>query len=110
MKLIPPSSARWMIRIDSSWSVSPQAPNIIAPRHSGLTWTPVRPNVRCSMSGKLLRQDHRDLDLAVGDVPVGPQQAGGVLARHELEAVALVEADRPVRGRPGPDEDPPGPR
>ena len=31
-------------RCDSSWSGLPQAPNIIAPRHSGLTFTPVRPN------------------------------------------------------------------
>ena len=37
MKLMPASSAWWMIRIESSWSVLPQAPNIIAPRHSGLT-------------------------------------------------------------------------
>ena len=29
-----------MIRIESSWSVLPHAPNIIAPRHSGLTLTP----------------------------------------------------------------------
>src|SRR3954449_777001 len=37
MKLIPASSAPWMMRIESSWSVLPQAPNIIAPRHRGLT-------------------------------------------------------------------------
>src|SRR3954447_15710611 len=48
MKLIPASSARWMMRIDSSWSVLPQAPNIIAPRHSGLTLTPVLPRWRVS--------------------------------------------------------------
>ena len=46
MKLIPASSAAWMIRIDSSWSGLPQAPNIIAPRQSGLTLTPVRPSGR----------------------------------------------------------------
>ena len=39
-----------MIRIDSSWSFVPQTPNIIAPRHSLLTGTPVRPRIRCSMS------------------------------------------------------------
>src|SRR4051794_12017170 len=33
-----------MIRIDSSWSGLPQAPNIMAPRHSWLTETPVRPS------------------------------------------------------------------
>ncbi len=48
-KLIPASSARCMIRIDSSWSVLPQAPNIIAPRQSGLTSTPVRPSRRYSI-------------------------------------------------------------
>jgi len=33
-----------MMRIASSWSVSPHAPNIIAPRQSGDTCTPVRPS------------------------------------------------------------------
>ena len=57
MKLMPASSARWMIAIDSSWSVLPQAPNIIVPRQSGLTWTPVRPSERYStlMSAALPR-------------------------------------------------------
>src|ERR1039457_7346817 len=49
MKLIPASSARWMIRMLSSWSLLPQSPNIIAPRHSLLTETPVRPSGRCSI-------------------------------------------------------------
>src|SRR6185295_10240287 len=40
-----------MTRIESSWSVLPQAPNIIVPRQSGETWTPVRPSGRYSMSG-----------------------------------------------------------
>src|SRR3954465_294101 len=53
MKLIPASSARWMMRIESSWSVLPQAPNIIAPRQSGLTFTPVRPSGRSSMAATL---------------------------------------------------------
>ena len=43
MKLTPASSARWMMRTESSWSVLPQAPNIIVPRQSFETWTPVRP-------------------------------------------------------------------
>src|ERR1700691_4397018 len=50
MKLMPASSARWMMRIESSWSVLPHAPNIIAPRHSGLTLTPVLPSLRCSIA------------------------------------------------------------
>src|SRR3954451_6264644 len=49
MKLIPASSARWMMRIESSWSALPHAPNIIVPRHSGETRTPVRPNGRYSI-------------------------------------------------------------
>src|SRR4051794_33204332 len=53
MKLSPASSARWMMRIESSWSVLPQAPNIIAPRQSGLTCTPVRPSGRSSMAATL---------------------------------------------------------
>jgi hypothetical protein len=28
----------------------PQAPNIIAPRHNGLTLTPVLPSLRCSIA------------------------------------------------------------
>jgi hypothetical protein len=32
MKLMPPSSAAWMILVLSSWSRLPHAPNIIAPR------------------------------------------------------------------------------
>src|SRR3954452_11372464 len=39
-----------MMRIESSWSVLPQAPNIIVPRQSLETWTPVRPRGRRSMS------------------------------------------------------------
>src|SRR5271166_6607694 len=50
MKLMPASSARWMIRTESSWSLFPHAPNIIAPRQSGLTVTPVLPSLRCSIA------------------------------------------------------------
>src|SRR5215216_2018897 len=54
MKLIPASRARWMIRIDSFSSLLPQSPNIMAPRHSGLTYMPVRPRVRWSIAQTLL--------------------------------------------------------
>src|ERR1700754_918434 len=47
---MPASRARWMMRVESSWSVLPQAPNIIVPRQSCETWTPVRPSGRYSMS------------------------------------------------------------
>src|SRR3954453_6884267 len=38
-----------MMAIDLSWSGSPKLPNIIAPRHRGLTWIPVRPRLRYFM-------------------------------------------------------------
>src|SRR3954470_4300227 len=47
-KFTPASSAAWMTRMESSWSGLPQAPNIIVPRQSFETWTPVRPSGRYS--------------------------------------------------------------
>src|SRR5918999_2976817 len=87
MKLIPASSAAWMIRIDSSWSRLPQAPNIIAPRHSGLTLTPVRPRVRNSTPGTLTptcEPEHR-LGVVRGDA-VGPGEAAANAAMLDHEA------------------------
>src|SRR3954454_15398587 len=52
-------------------------------------------------STRALREHHGGIDLTVRDVPVGPQQLGGALGPHVLEAVPLVEADRPCGGRPG---------
>src|ERR1039458_2687425 len=49
MKLMPASRARWMMWSLSSWSLVPHSPNIMAPRHRGETWTPVRPSGRSSM-------------------------------------------------------------
>ena len=66
-----------MMRIDSSWSRSPQAPNIIAPRQSGLTFTPVRPSVRCSM-----RVETSDGRLS----PLAPAMA----ARADIRNVAII--------------------
>src|SRR3954454_515877 len=43
-----------MIRIDSSWSRLPHSPNIIAPRQSGLTLTPVAPRLRSCMAPQLV--------------------------------------------------------
>src|SRR6202023_117518 len=50
MKLMPASRAAWMVLIHVAWSGSPQAPNIIAPRHRGLTCIPVRPRLRYSIA------------------------------------------------------------
>ncbi len=57
-----------MIRTDSSWSGLPHSPNIIAPRQSGLTLTPVRPSVRILMS------------LAYSTEVPGGQPPGGVMS------------------------------
>lgn len=44
-RLIPASSAVWIIRIDSAWSVFPMAPSIMVPSASSLTEMPVPPSV-----------------------------------------------------------------
>src|SRR3954452_8592647 len=84
---MPASSAAWMIRIDSSWSVLPQSPNIIAPRHSGLTLTPVLPRLRSCMTPHLVDRREASLEsVACGghvEAPhahaLGPGQARGLL-------------------------------
>src|SRR5258706_3399384 len=62
MKLMPESSAAWMIRTDSSWSVLPHSPNIIAPRQRGLTLTPVVPSARYSIALTLVEEVARLAD------------------------------------------------
>src|ERR671919_3016837 len=78
MKLIPASRARWMMRTDSSWSRSPQAPNIIAPRQSGLTFAPVRPSVRCSMR------------VETSDGGLSPLAAEPMASRTDIRNVAII--------------------
>src|ERR671916_687362 len=75
---MPASSARWMMRTDSSWSRSPQAPNIIAPRQSGLTLTPVRPSVRCSMR------------VETSDGRLSPLAAEPMASRTDIRNVAII--------------------
>src|SRR3954454_22455252 len=81
-KLMPASSARWMMRIESVWSVLPQAPNIIVPRQSFETWTPVRPRGRYSM---------------------GPPVVGGLAGAGRLgrRRPAGEQVERLLRGRAG---------
>src|SRR4051812_42401664 len=96
MKLIPASSARWMMRIDSSWSVLPQAPNIIAPRHSGVTLTPVRPSVRLSISRASLR--HGQLEPRAVDQRGRAEVVGAEVARvglRDLEEQAVAGGEVP---------------
>src|SRR5690242_19261114 len=126
MKLIPASSARWMIRIDSFSSLLPQSPNIMAPRQSGLTYMPVRPSVRCSIGSTLLPTELRrgavlprlravfrgdgGVDAAgVGEeerrpgVPLGDGVDGGgrveADADHGVAAGGEVARDRELLGR-----------
>src|SRR4051794_38301764 len=82
---MPASSAAWMIRIDLSWSGSPHAPNIIAPRHSGLTLTPVLPRLRYSMVQR------RNPSLVVQQRALGVQAAG-------VAGERAVRADHAVAG------------
>src|SRR3954451_23924304 len=70
MKLIPASSAAWMMRTDSSWSVLPQSPNIIAPRQSGLTLTPVDPSSRSCMAAHLVDRREARLEAVAGSAQV----------------------------------------
>src|SRR5215213_7444800 len=74
---MPASSARWMMRIESSWSVLPHAPNIIVPRQSGLTLTPVRPRGRYSTRSSLTKgplDAPQPLLVRAPDLRAGPQK------------------------------------
>src|SRR3954452_23625745 len=92
MKLIPASSARWMMRTHTSWSVSPQAPNIIAPRQSGLTWTPVRPRGRSSMAGDVSLQ-HVTVDDLLAEARTQLQRLGPDEAQAAMEQGGAVLID-----------------
>src|ERR1019366_4412186 len=98
MKLMPSSRARWIMRRHSSWSVLPQAPNIMAPKQSELTSTPVRPRTRYSMGANLVpRCGYRPRgglfgsgDGPFGGVALGPQLPATLPERRlpDLEAAA----------------------
>src|ERR1700704_6202969 len=77
MKLMPASRAAWMTAIESSWSGLPQAPNIMAPRQSGLTWTPVLPRVRYSIQRPYPALVVEQLALDVEPAGVPGELAGG---------------------------------
>src|ERR1700678_610439 len=98
MKLIPASSARWMILIDSSWSGLPHAPNIIAPRHIGLTLTPVAPSGRYSIA-----LDHTGWHMAGRD----PSRRGRPLPARSAAPRRTARRDYdPRRGMTGTDGTP----
>src|SRR2546423_1445335 len=88
MKLTPASSAAWMMRIDSSWSVLPHSPNIIAPRQSGLTFTPVLPRLRSCMAPHLVDGCEAGLESVAGGAQV---QAPDTHALGTCQARRLVD-------------------
>src|SRR3954452_20883322 len=102
MKLIPASRAAWMIRIDSSWSLLPQSPNIIAPRQSGLTLTPVAPKLRSCMAPHLVDRGEAGLETVAGCAQVEAPDAHALRPRQPRRLLdVVVEATRPVAQRLG---------
>src|ERR1700752_3183848 len=97
MKLIPESSARWMIAMDSSWSGLPQAPNIMAPRQSGLTLTPVRPSVRsCMIKDATEMSDSASVGL-LGLGALGTIFAGHLARAHPGLRVVDLDTEKVAR-------------
>src|SRR5215207_3239754 len=95
-----------MMRIESSWSGLPQAPNIIVPRQSGETWTPVRPSGRYSMVllssgfGDLASERfERDRVGLRASAAAGVEQVDSRPSPRERVAVAGIE--RRANGVPG---------
>ena len=109
MKLMPASRAAWMIRTESAWSVLPHEPNIIAPRHSGLTETPVRPSRRRSISGGRTARSSSppyppaaaSLQLAMARIPPLPRRGRPAPGAHRARAPAAARGVRDRRQRPG---------
>src|SRR3954452_3628463 len=100
MKLMPASRAASMIRIDSSWSVLPQSPNIIAPRQRGLTLTPVIPRLRSCMAPDLIDRREPCLEPVAGGAQVKTPDAGALRPREPRRLLELVvEPPRPVPQR-----------
>src|SRR3954469_18331935 len=100
MKLMPPSSAAWMMRTDSSWSVLPHSPNIIAPRQSGLTLTPVLPRLRSCMTPDLVDRGEARLESVARGAGVHAPDSHALRADQPGGRVdVLVEAAGPVPQR-----------
>src|SRR5258708_15041063 len=83
MKLMPASCDRVMMRSDVAASVGP--PNVIVPRHSGETLSPLRPRLRYSMPA-LLQCLALDLSSPAADGP----HAASLLPALRLGIVALA--------------------
>src|SRR4051794_36384651 len=100
MKLMPASSAAWMIRTESSWSVLPQSPNIIAPRHRGLTLTPVDPSSRSCMAPHLVNRREARLEAVARRAQVEPPHTRTFSTRQARRFLdVVVEPPGPVTQR-----------
>src|SRR3954452_10173968 len=100
MKLMPASTAAWMTRIHSSWSLLPQSPNIIAPRHRGLTLTPVVPRLRSCMAPQLVDGREAGLEPVACGAQVEAPDAHTLSTREPCGLLeVVVEPPRPVAQR-----------
>src|SRR5688500_15167267 len=111
MKLMPASSARFMIANDvassqPTWYIidfSSASPNVIAPRQSGDTFTPVLPRLRYSMRPASRRRERESRRaLLEGTPPAGSfliaGQRDALAARaHQLRAVIPHVRDQRAR-------------
>src|SRR3954449_8666851 len=91
-----------MMRTDSSWSLLPQSPNIIAPKQSGLTLTPVLPRLRSCMAADLVDRREAGLETVAGCAQIEPPHTrtlGTREARRLLDL--LVEPAGPMAQRLG---------
>src|ERR1700712_5419110 len=81
-----------MMRIASGRSSLPHGPNIIAPRHNGLTWTPVRPSGRYFMVFLLPSRDGMNRWSGFGDISAEISQGNGCgLGSAPLAGVQAVD-------------------
>src|ERR1700731_2854111 len=78
MKLTPASRAKATMRSDAAASVGP--PNVIVPRHSGETLSPLRPRLRDSMAAP--PASLRDLSSPVPDEPHAARPSHLPALRH----------------------------
>src|SRR4051794_21841427 len=91
-----------MIRTESSWSLLPQSPNIIAPRQRGLTLTPVVPRLRSCMAPHLVDRRESRLEFVACRPQVETPDTNALGAGQPGCLVdVLVEPPRPVTQRPG---------
>src|SRR4051812_3835494 len=97
---MPASSAAWMMRMDSSWSVLPQSPNIIAPRHRGLTLTPVVPRLRSSMAPHLVDRREAGVETIARGAQVQAPDANTLRpGKADRLVEVVVESLRPMAER-----------